>query len=95
MTGYSLYSRFIFAVSYVPFLFESSNDSCLLFSFAVLYFLFFALSVKQTFRIIYSYEMPSLHLACDELTAIVRCLNSHFRAVSYGGRTISYGFWAS
>ena len=26
--------------------------------------------------------MPCLHLACDELTAIVRCLNSHFHAVS-------------
>ena len=26
--------------------------------------------------------MPSLRLACDELTAIIRCLNSHFRAVS-------------
>ena len=26
--------------------------------------------------------MPSLHLAYDELTAIVRCLNSHFRAIS-------------
>ena len=26
--------------------------------------------------------MPSLHLACDELTAIIRCLNSHFCAVS-------------
>ena len=26
--------------------------------------------------------MPSLHLACDELTMIVRCLNSNFRAVS-------------
>ena len=23
--------------------------------------------------------MPSLHLVYDELTAIVRCLNSHFR----------------
>ena len=27
-------------------------------------------------------DMPSLHLAYDELTAIVRCLNSHFRAIS-------------
>ena len=27
--------------------------------------------------------MPSLHLAYDELTAIVRCLNSHFRTISY------------
>ena len=26
--------------------------------------------------------MPSLHLAYDELTAIVRCLNSHFRTIS-------------
>ena len=26
--------------------------------------------------------MPSLHLAYDELTAIVRCLNFHFRAIS-------------
>ena len=26
--------------------------------------------------------MPSLHLVYDELTAIVRCLNSHFRAIS-------------
>ena len=26
--------------------------------------------------------MPSLHLAYDELTAIVRCLSSHFRAIS-------------
>ena len=26
--------------------------------------------------------MPSLHLAYDELTAIVRCLNSYFRAIS-------------
>ena len=26
--------------------------------------------------------MPSLHLVNDELTAIVRCLNSHFRAIS-------------
>ena len=43
--------------------------------------------------------MPSLHLAYDEFTAIVRCLNSHFRAISvrrsYGDRTISCGFWAS
>ena len=26
--------------------------------------------------------MPSLHLACDELTAPVRCLKSQFRAAS-------------
>ena len=26
--------------------------------------------------------MPSLHMAYDELTAIVRCLNSHFRTIS-------------
>ena len=26
--------------------------------------------------------MPSLHLVYDELTAIVRCINSHFRAIS-------------
>ena len=26
--------------------------------------------------------MPSLHLAYDELTAIVRCLNFNFRAIS-------------
>ena len=26
--------------------------------------------------------MPSLHLAYDELTAIARCLNSHFRTIS-------------
>ena len=26
--------------------------------------------------------MPSLHLACDELTVIVQCLNSHLCAVS-------------
>ena len=30
----------------------------------------------------FSQLMPSLHLAYDELTAIVRCLNSHFRAIS-------------
>ena len=35
--------------------------------------------------------LPSLHLAYDELRAIRRCLNSHFRAVC----TISLGFWAS
>ena len=26
--------------------------------------------------------MPSLHFACDDLTTIVRCLNSNYRAVS-------------
>ena len=31
--------------------------------------------------------MPSLHLAYDELTAIVRCLNFHFRAISVRYRT--------
>ena len=39
--------------------------------------------------------MPSLQLAYDELTAIVRCLNSQFRAISVRRSTISYGFGAS
>ena len=33
-------------------------------------------------RIAVSVLMPSLHLAYDELTAIVRCLNSYFRAIA-------------
>ena len=37
--------------------------------------------------------MPSLHLAYDELTAIVRCLNSHFRAISVRRSYDIVQFW--
>ena len=40
-----------------------------------------------TFSLVELVLMPSLHLAYDELTGIVRCLNSHFRTIIVRYRT--------